>query len=213
MKIIEQEGKTTDEAIEIALKKLELRLEDVNVEIINEGNKGLFGLMGSKMAKVKITVENDPINLASKITKEILDLMNIESKVKAKEDERIIIVQIESTDASLIIGKRGQTLTALQEIVNLIINNKIGYGKKIVLDIEDYRDRRKETLIRLARKTADEVIRTRRTITLEPMNAYERHIIHESLQNHSLVSTTSTGNGGQRRVAISSKERQRFNRY
>lgn len=213
MKIIEQEGKTTDEAIEIALKKLELRLEDVNVEIIDEGNKGLFGLMGSKMAKVKITVKNDPVNLANKITKEILNLMNIESKIKAKEEERIIIVQIESIDASLIIGKRGQTLTALQEIINLMINNKIGYGKKIVLDIENYRDRRKETLIRLAQKTADEVIRTKRTVMLEPMNAYERHIIHESLQKHSLVSTTSTGNGGQRRVAISSKERMRFNRH
>lgn len=208
MKIIEQEGKTPDEAIEIALKKLNCLREEVKIEIIDEGNKGLFGLMGSKMAKVKIIVESNPVEEASKVVKEMLNLMGIEGEVKAKEEERIIVVEIESKDASLIIGKRGQTLISLQEIVNLIVSYKIGYGKKIILDIEDYRNKRKETLIRLAKKIAEEVSRTRRAVSLDHMDAYERHIIHTTLQNHRRVITSSTGEGMDRRVVISPRERQ-----
>lgn len=201
---IEQEGKTVQEAIDLALKELNVTRNEVKIEILDEGNKGLFGMIGSKLAKVRVTKENGSFKkTALKITKELLELIGVSGEVKEKggEDD-ISILEIESKDSALLIGKRGQTLNALQFLVNLLAVRETGEGRKVLLDTENYRARRRETLIDLALKLAGKAKDLREELTLEPMNPYERHIIHVALQDNNYVTTKSIGHGEYRRVVI-----------
>lgn len=204
MKAIEQEGKTVNEAIEKALKKLGITEEEAKIEILDEGNKGLFGLVGSKPAKVKVTVERKVSKAALEVVDKILTLMNVEAKTEVKNGKNSTIVNIESSDSRILIGKRGQTLNSLQYIVNLLINKdrKNQVWGRVIIDTENYRDRRENILSALANRIADKVDRTKREFRLEPMNAQERRIIHAALQDHRYVTTKSTGEGVNRRVVV-----------
>ncbi|MDI6703690.1 MAG: RNA-binding cell elongation regulator Jag/EloR [bacterium] len=202
MRILEQEGRTADEAVESALKKLGVSREKVKVEILDKGNKGLFGLVGSKPAKIKVFIKDDPSHIAYQITNRILGLMGIKAEIDIKEDNDEIHLEIKTEDPGILIGKRGKTLNSLQFIVNLLVNKVCRARRKIILDTERYRDRRQKTLEDLAKRLADKVKETKKEIVLEPMNSHERHIIHTALQEDSLVTTRSRGEGEYRRVTI-----------
>jgi spoIIIJ-associated protein len=209
MKTLEQEGKTANEAIELALKKLGVSREEAKIEILDEGNRGLFGLVGSKPAKVKVTVENSLGKKAIQIIEEILSYMKIEARIETKNEKENTLINIKSPDSRIIIGKRGQTLNSLQYLVNLLLNKnrKSHLRGKIIIDTENYRRRRENTLSNLALRLANKVDKTKREFRLEPMSAQERRIIHATLQNHKYVTTKSMGEGVNRRVVIVPKQK------
>lgn len=206
MKFIEITGKNIEDAVEKGLKELKLEAEKVEVEVIEHGSKGIFGL-GSKPAKVKLTLKHDYTTIANIFLKDILDKMDIRSEINIKEEADIIRINLEGPDMGILIGYRGETLDALQYLLSLVVNkeNKENDYKKVILDTEGYRKKREETLIRLANKLAYKVNKYNKSITLEPMNPYERRIIHAALQSHPHVTTHSQGEEPYRKVVIELK--------
>jgi len=209
MKVIEVEGRTSDDATRRALAELGIRdTSKVNVEIIDPGKSGIFGFGVSRPAKVRIYYNENNEDVGDRV-KEIIETllvkMNIEGSVKdIKEGETKVYVELDSRESSgLIIGKKGKTLEALQFMVNLMINNATGSDKKIILDIEDYRDKREKALKKMSRDMAMKVIKSGKPITLEPMNPFERRLIHLTLQNDKRVITKSEGQGIYRKIRIS----------
>ncbi|WP_078683183.1 MULTISPECIES: RNA-binding cell elongation regulator Jag/EloR [Clostridium] len=207
MKIIEMTGKTVDEAIKNALDELKITKDKIEVEVLDEGSKGLFKFIGAKPAKIRVKVKRDYTYEAKSFLREILNAMNIKAEIKIKEDNDTINISLTGPDMGIIIGYRGETLDALQYLVSLVINkgNETNY-KRVVLDTENYRAKREETLRKLANKVANTVKRTGKLIKLEPMNPYERRIIHSALQNNPFVDTYSEGEEPYRRVVINLKK-------
>jgi len=208
MKSIVKSGKTVDEAIELALNELNVSKEDVSIHVLTQASKGFLGIIGNKEAKVQVDVDKDPVELASKFLKEVVSNMGIAAEPVAVRDAeylRVDLVGENKNDMGLIIGKRGATLDAIQYLANIVVNTKRETYVKVLLDTEGYRERRKITLESLAGKMADKAQRTRRNIKLEPMNPYERRIIHSALQENEKVTTYSVGEGEFRRVVIELK--------
>jgi spoIIIJ-associated protein len=208
MNVLEVEGKTIDDATKKALAELGIKdTSKVKIEVIDEGKSGIFGFGVSRQAKIRIfynETDTDTVNFAKEILFNILNRMGIEVGIKdIKEGSNRIYIEIESVQSGLIIGKQGKTLEALQFLLNLIVANKTGSEKKIILDIEDYREKREKALRRLSKDIAHKVIRTGKPWTLEPMNPFERRLIHLTLQNDSRVSTKSEGEGIYRKVKVS----------
>ncbi len=207
MKVIDVEGKSVEDATRKALKQLKIDSPDkIQTEIIDEGKSGIFGFGMSRPAKIRVYY-NDNIKDVGEVTREIinnlLQMMNIDGSIgDLKEGESKVYVELESKNSGLIIGKRGKTLEALQFIVNLMVNKTSETEKKIILDIESYRAKRERALKRLSREIASKVIRTGKPWTLEPMNPFERRLIHLTLQNDSRVITKSEGQGIYRKVKI-----------
>lgn len=208
MKVLEIEGKTVDDATKRALAELNISdTSNVNVEVIDEGKSGIFGFGVSKPAKVRLYYNEITIEVADK-TKEIisnmLNKMGIDGNVKdVKEIESKVYVELESKDSSgLIIGRKGKTLEALQFMVNLMINQETGSDKKVILDIEYYREKRERALKKISREIAHKVIKTGKPWTLEPMNPFERRLVHLNLQNDDRVITKSEGQGIYRKIRI-----------
>lgn len=206
MKTIEMTGKTVEEALKHALDELKLTKDKVDVEVIDEGSKGLFNLIGTKPAKVKVTKKLDVLDDAKTFLINVLSSMNIKSDIDIKEENDIIKINLKGPNMGLVIGYRGETLDSLQYLVSLVINkNHENPYKKVVLDAENYRHKREETLIKLAQKTAYKVKKSGRPYKLEPMNPYERRIIHSALQNDKYVTTHSEGEEPFRRVVVTLK--------
>lgn len=208
MKYIIVEGKTVEDAINQGLLELEVKKEEVEIEIIEEGSKGLFGLLGSRDSKVKLTLIKDIKKEADEFLTKIISTMDMDVKLEIEEKRDSLLVNItnvDSRDKGILIGKRGNTLDSLQYLLSLYINKGDGDYKKIILDIEGYREKREETLIRLAKRMADTAIRNKRLVKLEPMNPYERRIIHSCLQDYKGVTTYSEGNDPYRRIVIEAK--------
>lgn len=193
MKSIDMTGKTVDEAIQKALEQLNLTKDEVEINIVDEGSKGFFNLIGSKPAKVNITVkEKTYIEDVKSFINGILDKMNIQADIAVKEEYNNIYVNLVGPKMGSIIGYRGETLDALQYLVSLVINkNHNKEYKRIILDAEHYREKREATLVRVAHKTANKVIKSKKSFKLEPMNPYERRIIHSALQDSKYVTTYS----------------------
>ena len=217
MKEILKKGKTVDEAVKAALEELGLEKDQVEIEVIFEGNKGIFGI-GSKDAEVLVKY-NDADNIvsgnAAEITKDfvktLLEKMDIEANVEVKVDGDKINVDVSGEKMGIIIGRRGETLSSLQYITNLVVNRKTDEYVKVSIDTENYKQKREESLVRLANKTAEKVLKYRRSFTLEPMNPYERRIIHSALQSNEKITTYSTGTEPMRRVVIAvNKENKEF---
>lgn len=201
-------SRTVEEAVKEALIELDANEEDVSVEVIEEPSKGLFGLIGGKDAKVRVSVVYDPIEIAENFLNKILLSMDINAVplVKKVEDTlQVNISDISSTDMGIIIGKRGNTLDAIQYLLSLVVNKNKGSYIKVILDTEGYRAKREETLVKLANRMAEKARYSKRPIKLEPMNPYERRIIHSALQNINGITTYSEGNEPYRRVVIQSK--------
>lgn len=207
MKIVEVTGKTVEEAIKSALLELKVERDKVEIEVLDSGNKGFLNFIGVRPARIKVKVKRDYIKEIDSFLKNILHYMKIEAKIQIKENNNIIKIYLTGPDMGILIGYRGETLDAIQYLISLVINKNhdIEY-KKVILDTENYRLKREETLKKLARKVAEKVKRTGRTIKLEPMNPYERRIIHSCLQNDFYVNTYSEGQEPFRRVVVDFKK-------
>lgn len=204
---VEISAKTVDEALTKALIKLETNSENIDYEIIEKESNGILGLF-SKPAKIRVKVKESVDNIAVSFLKSIFEAMNIEALVKVVyiQEENTLDIDVSGEDMGVLIGKRGQTLDSLQYLTSLVVNKESGSYVKVKLDTENYRARRKETLENLARNISYKVKRTRKSVSLEPMNPYERRVIHSVLQNDKYVETHSEGDDPFRRVVITLKK-------
>ena len=186
METTQQKGKTVEEALRYALARLGVNRDEVKVEIVQEPEKGIFGLIGNKDAIVKVTKvdqEQMVINETEELLLKILNKMGIDASLDINKEKENVYVDISGEDMALVIGRRGQTLDSLQYLVSLAINKERDDYIRILLDAENYRSKRKKTLQNLARRLAKKAVRKKSDIVLEPMNPYERRIIHSTLQN------------------------------
>ena len=203
-KTIEIKSKTKEEAVKEALKELGLEEKDIEVNVIQNPSKGFLGLIGAKEGIYEITViKKEEIEIAKEFVESMLLKSKINAKVNATQERNLIKISIEGKEAACLIGRRGETLDAVQFLTGLALNkiNKDSH-MRVIVDIENYRSKREQSLIRYARKVAREVAKTRRTKKLDYMNPYERRIIHSALQNDKYVSTYSEGTDPYRRLVI-----------
>ena len=210
MDFVEAKGKTVDEAIFKGLEQMGLSLDEVEIEIVHEGGKGIFGL--GKNAAVHLA-KKQPVQAEKGAPEAFLsglfERMGVEAECAAvEEDEKALKIEITGKDTAVLIGRRGDTLDALQYLTGLAVNKGREDYKKIMLDAENYREKRERTLEKLAKRLANTVAKTGKPITLEPMNPYERRILHATLQNHPRVETVSEGEEPYRRVVIRRKRRE-----
>ena len=210
MKEIEVSAKTVDEAIQTALEQLGVDEDQVEVVVLRKGRSGVLG-MGTEEAKIKVSLlseakEKDEVaSIATEVLETLIKAMGISAEVcvtQAPTEEQPMALDIEGDDLGLLIGRRGQTLASLQYVVRLIVAEKMKMWVPINVDVAGYKKRRYESLRGLALRLAEQVKRNRRLITLEPMPADERRIIHLALTDHPDVDTESTGEGEGRKVAI-----------
>jgi len=206
MKLIESVGKTVEEAIELGLKELKKTRDQVDVEVVDLPSKGFFGIIGSKLAKVKLTVVDRPEDDARTFLEDIFRAMELEVKMDIHQKNDTLTVNIEGPNMGVIIGRRGQTLDSLQYLLSLVINKTSDKYIKVFVDTENYRQKREDTLVRLANKMASKVRKVGKTIALEPMNPYERRIIHASLQSNPYIQTYSEGEEPFRKIVIALKK-------
>lgn len=207
MNVLEVEGKTIDDATKKAITQLGIDdASTIKIEVLDEGKSGIFGFGISRQAKIRVYYceAMDIGDTTCETLLAILQRMNIDAKIKdMKEGSKRVYIEIESEHSGLIIGKQGKTLEALQFILSLIVSQKTKSDKKIILDIESYRDKREKAIRKLSRDAAQQVTRTGNPLTLEPMNPFERRLIHLTLQNDSRVTTRSEGEGIYRKVTVS----------
>ena len=206
-KRIEIKSKTKEEAIQSALLQLGVEEKDIEVNVIQNPSKGFLGLIGAKEGIYEITViKKEEIDSAKEFVENILLKSKINAKVNATQEENLIKISIEGKDATCLIGRRGETLDAVQFLTGLALNkiNKDSH-MRVIVDIENYRSKREQSLVRYARKVAREVAKTRRTKKLDYMNPYERRIVHSALQNDKYVITYSEGTDPYRRLVIEYK--------
>jgi len=208
LKSIEVQGRTEDEAIELALEQLAMSRDDVSVEIVEQARTGFLGLKNTP-AIVKVMYEAPDPEVREERTELVFDFltglfkqMDIDVNVELTEGDNSISVVLTSKDPGMLIGRRGETLDSIQSLTNYVINRGAANRVRINLDAENYRQRRNETLENLASRTASKVVKYRRNMTLDPMNAFERHIIHTALQENELVSTFSVGSEPNRRIVV-----------
>jgi len=206
---VEANGKTVEEAIELVLKQLDARREEVEIEVLNPGKAGLFGI-GGEPARVRGTALADGgglVQAAKAIVDNFLAAMGVDAVStisKPPEDSpNTQLIEITGDDSGLLIGRRGETLRSLQFMMNLLLNRTPDQTDgRIMLDVEQYRHRRTQVLRGLALRIADRVARSGRSFTLEPMNPSERRAIHVALADHPKVTTQSLGEGEDRKVTI-----------
>ncbi len=210
MEYIEVSAKTVSEAITEACRKLGVTSDRLDYQVIEEGSNGFLGI-GSKPAVIKAAVKVEEISVEDSAKNFLNDVfaamdMSVVINVKYDENEKEMDIDLSGDDMGVLIGKRGQTLDSLQYLVSLVVNKESQDYIRVKVDTENYRERRKETLENLAKNIAYKVKRTRRTVALEPMNPYERRIIHSALQNDKYVTTHSEGEEPFRKVVISLKK-------
>ncbi|MGL4850241.1 MAG: RNA-binding cell elongation regulator Jag/EloR [Clostridium sp.] len=203
MKFIETTGKTVDEALEKALNELNVSKDKVKVDILDEGSKGFLNIIGTKPAKIKVTVKYDYVNEAKVFTESLLSSMGVVGTVSIKEEKDSLYINVSGAKMGTIIGYRGETLDSIQYLISLVVNknHEMSY-KKVILDTENYRAKREETLKAVALKIANKVRISKRPFKLEPMNPYERRIIHAALQYEEGISTYSEGEDPYRKVVV-----------
>jgi spoIIIJ-associated protein len=207
MDFIEISAKSVEEAITEASIKLGIPSSEIEYEVVDRGSTGFLGI-GSKSAVIKarkkFSVEENVREFLSSVF-EAMD-MEVEILIKIDEEDKLIDVELKGDDMGLLIGKRGQTLDSLQYLTNLAVNKNSESYYKVKVDTEDYRKRRKETLENLAKNIAYKVKRTKRSVALEPMNPFERRVIHSALQNDKFVTTHSEGDEPYRHVVVTLKK-------
>ena len=226
METYEFEGKTTEEAIQNAARKLDLPVEDLNIDVIEPGSAGIFGLVGGRKAKIKVTLktpseleeegeeeeqeprerreepqEND-VNFAKRTLEEILALIPVEATVAASRGEGRITLKVQGDRSGLLIGRKGKTLDALQFLVNKIVTKALDKKIDVVIDSENYRRRREDSLTQLALKMGDKAKRIKKPVTTNPMNPHDRRLIHLALKDDEHLETRSRGEGLLKRVVI-----------
>lgn len=203
MKQVTATGQTVEEAVKSALAQLKTTKDRADVAIIDEGKKGIFGIFGSRPAVVKVTVIIDPVEEAKKFLNQVSEQMGAEVNIEVKRDGKQVLFVLKGEKIALLIGKRGQTLNSLQYLTQLVINRFSNQYLTVILDAEDYRNRRNETLIQLAHRLAQKAVKTGKDVALEPMPSYERKVIHTALSNNKRVKTSSDGSDPHRFIVIS----------
>jgi len=209
-------ARTVEEAIELALKELDVDRDEAEVEILSRGKSGFLGI-GAELARVRVTKISgggggNAAALATDAVSKILQAagVNVSRTLRAANDPEVggPIIDLTGEDSGLLIGRRGQTLQALQFLVNLIVRKELGENVRVLLDVERYRQRRETSLRDMATKVAARVAQSNRSITLEPMPPADRRIVHTTLTDHPGVTTESAGVGDNRKVTISPKPNQ-----
>jgi len=205
MDLIKQEAKTVEEAIRLALEKLDINNDEADIDVIDEGSRGLLGLIGTRNAIVEVKPRVNPVKIGMEFLEEMFENMPVEASIELIEDEtnkEQVMYNIRSKDLGIIIGHRGETLDAIQYLTSLIVNKSTEAYYRVLIDAEGYRDKRKKTLERLAKRLADKAISTGRKVMLEPMPPHERRIIHMTLRKDNRVNTYSEGREPFRKVMI-----------
>lgn len=199
-------AKTVNDAITEACKALGVTSDKLDYKVVEEGSNGFLGI-GAKDAVIEAAVKNSVSDIASDFLKDVFAAMNmtVVVDVKYNADDNEMNIELSGDDMGVLIGKRGQTLDSLQYLVSLVVNKGNEDYIRVKVDTENYRERRKSTLENLAKNMAYKVKRTRRPLHLEPMNPYERRIIHSALQNDKFVTTHSEGEEPYRHVVITLK--------
>ena len=207
-------ARTVEEAIELALKELDVDRDEAEVEILSRGKSGFLGI-GAELARVRVTKISGGGNAAALATDTVSKILqasgvNVSRTLRAAHDPEVggPIIDLTGEDSGLLIGRRGQTLQALQFLVNVIVRKGFGENVRVLLDVERYRQRRETSLRDMATKVAARVAQTNRSITLEPMPPADRRIVHTTLTDHPGVTTESAGVGDNRKVTISPKPNQ-----
>ncbi|SDQ04795.1 RNA-binding cell elongation regulator Jag/EloR [Virgibacillus salinus] len=202
MREITASGQTVEEAVQSALEQLNTTRDHVEVDVIDEGKKGLLGIFGSKRAIVKVIIVKNQIEQAEKFLQEVTENMNVSAQITTTVEDKHVTFELYGEKIALLIGKRGQTLNAIQYLVHLVLNKDGKAYYTVTVDAEGYRGRRKETLESLAHKMADKATRLNKKVALEPMPAFERKLIHSALQRNKEISTYSDGVEPHRHIVI-----------
>jgi spoIIIJ-associated protein len=224
MKSVEIEAKTADDAIQKACDELGVSREDLEVEVLASGSSGFLGL-GAKNAKIRATVkekqvprpvaarppamptDNQVAETAKKILQDLLRLLEMEATVDLEEDSERILLNIRGDGSGLLIGRKGQTLDAMEYLINKIVHKDAEDKKRIVVDTENYRFRREDSLVKLAQRLGEKAKRLGRPVTISPMSAHDRRIVHLALEEDRSLRTWSTGTGLYRKVIISPEKK------
>lgn len=206
MEFIEVSAKTVNDAVTDALVRLGVTSDQLEYEVVSEGSTGFLGF-GSKPAVIKARKKYSPEETVRDFLNRVFEAMELEVEILINYDEEngLMDIEFKGEEMGVLIGKRGQTLDSLQYLTNLAVNKQTEHYVKVKLDTEDYRKRRKETLENLAKNISYKVKRTKRPVALEPMNPYERRVIHSALQNDRFVSTHSEGEEPYRHVVVTLK--------
>lgn len=206
MEFVEFSAKTVNDAIIEACQKFTVTSDKLEYEVIEEGSSGFLGI-GSKPAVIRAKVKSSITDAAKDFLNSVFEAMNmvVVSEVKYDDEEKTMDIELNGDEMGVLIGKRGQTLDSLQYLVSLVVNKETEDYIRVKVDTENYRQRRKETLENLAKNISFKVKRTKRAVSLEPMNPYERRIIHSALQNDKYVTTHSEGNEPFRHVVVTIK--------
>jgi len=206
MEFVEFSAKTVNYAIIEACQKFTVASDKLEVEVVEEGSSGFLGI-GSKPAVIRAKVKSSITDIAKDFLDDVFRAMSmvVVSDIKYDEDEKTMDIELSGDEMGVLIGKRGQTLDSLQYLVSLVVNKDMDDYIRVKVDTENYRQRRKETLENLAKNISFKVKRTKRAVSLEPMNPYERRIIHSALQNDRYVTTHSEGNEPYRHVVVTIK--------
>ncbi len=229
MASLETEGKSVEEAVEAACNQLNVPREKLEIEVLNSGSTGIFGLMGSKKARVRATIKKDLLEIvpetqpptpimsdslsvlpsevdrveeAKTLTQDLLKLMGLEATLQVEKERETIHIKIEGEASGLLIGRRGQNLDALQYLITRILNRKGPDKTKVVLDSGDYRSRRKSYLEEVALKMAAKAKLTGKPVVISPLNAHDRRIVHLTLEKDKSLKTISRGEGQLKKMVI-----------
>lgn len=206
IKSLEVSGKTEEEAVASALAELGVERDDVSIEVVQRSKSGFLGI-GSSPAIVRVSYEEPELSQEDKVRtflEGLLEHMNVKAEldITVREDGKVDVC-LSGDHMGAVIGRRGETLDAIQHLTNYAVNSGAEKRMHINVDAEGYRSKREESLVRLAEKMAAKAIKYRRSMALEPMNSYERHVIHTALQDYEGVTTSSTGFEPNRRVVVS----------
>lgn len=207
MKEVTASGLTVNEAVEDALKQLRAKREEVEITILDEGKRGILGIFGKRPATVRVKLIHDPVKAAQAFLANVIEKMGLDAQIETKRSGKSVMFQLTGDKLAVLIGKRGQTLNSLQYLTQLVANRNSNHYIQITIDAEDYRNRRKATLNQLASRLAQQVIRTSKSVSLEPMPSYERKVIHAALSAYKEIKTHSVGEEPNRHLVISLKQK------
>jgi spoIIIJ-associated protein len=205
-KIVETTGKTVEKALDKALKSLDAKVENVEIEILDAGQKGVLNIFGARDAKIRVTKKTDSKGIeeiADEVARHIMDCLDINYRIFSENDGDATYINIETAGVDgLLIGRKGDTLNSLQHLVGRIVSRKMGGYQRLTLDVGGYLKNRQEILRQKALKAADRARKSNREVQMEPMKASERRIVHVTLTDEEGIVTYTTGNGDMRKVCI-----------
>jgi len=207
VKQITATGQTVEEAVESALAQLQTTKDRTDIQIIDKGKKGIFGIFGSRPAVIKATLKIDPFEEAINYLKMVSKQLGAPVDIEVKQEGKQVHFLLSGEKLALLIGKRGQTLNSLQYLTQLVINRHSRQFYTVLLDAADYRKRRYDTLVQLAERLAEKAVRTGKEVALEPMPSYERKVIHTALMANKQIKTYSDGSDPHRHIVISPVKR------